>query len=181
MFTVTVAGIRITAIGGDLTRQEVDAIVNAANERLAHGGGLAAAIVRAGGHEIQGESDRWVAEHGPLSPGRAAVTRAGRLPARWVIHVAGPRYHAGQDNEGLLRGAVAAALDAAAAQGCRTVALPAISAGIFGYPLPEAARVAAAAAAAWAQEHPGSLDEIRLVGFGPAAAEAFAAGLTAFG
>lgn len=177
MLTVTIAGITLMALCADLTRQDADAIVNAANEWLAHGGGLAAAIVRAGGPEIQDESDRWVAAHGPLSPGVAAVTGAGRLPARFVIHVAGPRYREGQDNEGLLRLAVRAALDAAAAQGCRTVALPAISGGIFGYPLGEAAAVIASEGAAWAREHPGSLDEIRLVGFDPAAEEAFAAGL----
>jgi putative ATPase len=179
MFTVTVAGTALTALCADLTREEVDAIVNAANEWLAHGGGLAAAIVRAGGEEIQDESARWVAAHGPLAPGVAAVTGAGRLPARFVIHVAGPRYRTGQDNEGLLRLAVHATLDAAVARGCRTVALPAISAGIFGYPLAEAAAAIAATGAAWAREHPGSLDEIRLVGFNPVAEEAFAAGLKA--
>ena len=179
MFTVTVAGTTLTALCADLTRQEVDAIVNAANEWLAHEGGLAAAIVRAGGREIQDESDRWVAAHGPLSPGVAAVTGAGRLPARFVIHVAGPRYREGQDNEGLLRAVVRAALDAAAAAGCLSVALPAISAGIFGYPLERAARVAATEAADWARAHPGGFDEIRLVGFDPAAEEAFAAGLAA--
>jgi O-acetyl-ADP-ribose deacetylase (regulator of RNase III) len=174
---LTIDGTTISAVGGDLTRQEVDAIVNAANEYLQHGGGLAGAIVFAGGGEIQEESDLWLTEHGPLSPGVAAVTGAGRLPARLVIHVAGPRYLPGQDNPGLLSKAVAAALDAAAAEGCRTVALPAISAGIFGYPLAEATRVVAAAAAAWAEAHPGTLDEIRLVGFGAAGASGFAAGL----
>ncbi len=174
---MTIAGTTITSLCADLTGQEVDAIVNAANEHLQHGGGLAGAIVRAGGWEIQDESDRWMAEHGPLSPGRGAVTGAGRLPARFVIHVAGPRYREGQDNEGLLRTAVRAALDAAAMERCRTVALPAISAGIFGYPPAAAARVIAAEAAAWARDHPGSLDEIRLVGFDDDAAEAFAAGL----
>jgi len=89
------------------------------------------------------------------------------------------RFRAGQDNEGLLGRAVRAALDAAAARGCRTVAMPAISAGIFGYPVGEAARVIAIASAAWARVHPGALDEIRLVGFDPAAADAFAAGLAA--
>ncbi|MBM3695463.1 MAG: macro domain-containing protein [Actinobacteria bacterium] len=181
MDEATVGGTRITTLRGDLTRQEVDAILNAANEYLEHGGGLAGAIVRAGGWEIQDESDRWVREHGILAPGVAAVTGAGRLPARYVVHVAGPRYREGQDNEGLLRRAVRAGLDAAAARGCRTVALPAISAGVFGYPLREAARVVAAAAGAWAREHPETLDEIRLVGFDPAAQEAFAAGLEALG
>ena len=181
MTAIVVAGTTISARQADLTRQEVDAIVNAANEYLQHGGGLAGAIVRAGGWGIQEESDRWVAEHGPLSPGVAAVTTAGALPARWVVHVAGPRYREGRDSEGLLRRAVRAALEAATAGGCRTVALPAISAGIFGYPLADAARVIASACAAWTREHPGALDEIRLVGFDAAAEEAFAAGLAALG
>jgi O-acetyl-ADP-ribose deacetylase (regulator of RNase III) len=178
---LTIAGTTITALCADLTRQEVDAIVNAANEHLSHGGGLAGAIVRRGGGEIQDESDRWVAAHGPLSSGRAAVTGAGRLPARRVIHVAGPVYREGQDNAGLLRAAVRAALEAAAAAGCRTVALPAISAGIFDYPLGEAAGVIAEECAAWAGAHPGVLDEIRLVGFDAAAEAAFAAGLAPLG
>jgi putative ATPase len=181
MGSVTIAGITISVLCGDLARQEVDAIVNAANAHLQHGGGLAGAIVRAGGWEIQEESDRWVAEHGPLSPGRAAVTGAGRLPARRVIHVAGPVYRTGGDNEALLRAAVRAALEAARAEGCRTLALPAISAGIFGYPLAAATRAVAAECASWAEAHAGALDEIRLVGFDAAAEEAFAAGLDRLG
>lgn len=181
MASTVVAGITISAVCADLTCQKVDAVVNAANEHLQHGGGLAGAIVRAGGWEIQEESDRWVTEHGLLSPGVVAVTRAGALPARFVVHVAGPRYREGQDNEGLLRTAVGAALDAAVDCGGRTVALPAISAGIFGYPLSEAARVIASACAAWARDHPAALDEIRLVGFNAAVAAAFAAGLAALG
>jgi len=181
MRSVTIAGTTVTALCADLTLQEVDAIVNAANEHLQHGGGLAGAIVRAGGGEIQDESDRWVAEHGPLSPGRAAVTWAGHLPARRVIHVAGPVYRIGQDNEGLLRAAVRAALDAARIEGCRTVALPAISAGIFGYPRDEATRAIAAECASWAKAHSGALREIRLVGFDAATEEAFAGGLDGLG
>jgi len=76
---------------GDLTTQKVDAVVNAANEHFAHGGGVAAAIVAAGGQVIQDESDAWVGKHGPLSPGVAAVTGAGTMSSRWVIQVAGPR------------------------------------------------------------------------------------------
>jgi putative ATPase len=165
----------ITVVEGDLTVQEVDALVNAANEHLAHGGGVAAAIVVAGGPEIQAESDRWVERNGPLTPGRAAVTAAGEMPAKWVVHVAGPRFAPDQDNESLLAIAVTAALDAAEAAGARTVALPAISAGIFGYPLAAACRVIVEAARDWERVHPGSLDEIRLVGRDPAAAGAFAA------
>jgi putative ATPase len=158
-------GTAVTVLRGDITRQDVDAIVNAANEYLVHGGGVAAAIAHAGAPDVQEESDRWVDEHGPLGPGAAAVTSAGSMPARWVIHVVGPRFRPDQDNVGLLAGAVDAALDAAAGAGAASVALPAISAGIFGYPQAEATEVIVAAAADWAARHPGTLTEIRLIGF----------------
>ncbi|MBA2529014.1 MAG: macro domain-containing protein, partial [Euzebyales bacterium] len=103
-----VGGATLVVVEGDLTRQDVDAVVNAANERLAHGGGVAAALARAGGPTVQAESDRWVAEHGTLTPGQAAVTGGGGMAARWVVHVVGPRFRPGQDNEGLLRQAVRA-------------------------------------------------------------------------
>lgn len=165
----------ITVVKGDLTVQQVDAIVNAANEDLAHGGGVAAAIVAAGGPEVQRESERWVEANGSLTPGRAAVTGAGTMAAQWVIHVAGPRFGPGHDNESLLAIAVTAALDAAEEIGARSVALPAISAGIFGYPLIEACAVIVGACRDWERVHPGSLDEIRLVGREAEAVEAFAA------
>jgi O-acetyl-ADP-ribose deacetylase (regulator of RNase III) len=172
MNELTIGSTAIRIVEADITTQQTDAVVNAANRYLHHGGGLAAAIVRAGGRVIQEESDHWIADHGPLSPGSAAVTGAGAMPARHVIHVAGPVYRQDQDNAGLLCAAVKAALDAAAAAGCRTVALPAISAGVFGYPLGEAASVITAACADWARRHT-DLDEIRLVGFDAATAEAF--------
>jgi O-acetyl-ADP-ribose deacetylase (regulator of RNase III) len=178
---ITVGGTRIRAERGDLTTLEVDAVVNAANQHLMHGGGLAGALVRAGGDVIQQESDRWVDDHGPLSPGTAAVTGSGRLPCRAVIHVAGPVYRDGQDNEGLLRSTVQAALDAAVDHGFSTIALPAISAGIFGYPMPEATRVIASEAAAWAAAHPDDLSDIRLVGFGDDVVGGFGTGLEAAG
>jgi O-acetyl-ADP-ribose deacetylase (regulator of RNase III) len=174
---VRVGNTLIAALQGDLTRLQLDAVVNAANEHLAHGGGLAAVIVRAGGREIQDQSDRWVTEHGPLRPGVAAVTTAGTLPAKFVVHVAGPRYHQGLDNEHLLRMAVGAALDAAVLAGCRSVGMPALSAGIFGYPLREATRVIADECVQWAGAHPGSLDEIELVGYDAPATTQFEAGL----
>lgn len=160
-------------VQGDLPTQRVDAIVNAANETLQHGGGVAAAIVRAGGSVIQQESTEWVMEHGELRPGSAAITNAGSLPARYVIHVVGPRYQAGQDNAHRLRQAVTAALDAAALSGCRKVALPAISAGTFGYPRPEACEVIVTACRDWLDRRPGLLSEVRLVGYDETAAEDF--------
>lgn len=163
----------IKVVQGDLTAQPVAAIVNAANEHLQHGGGVAAAIVEAGGQVVQNESDQWVAEHGPIGPGRAAITSAGSLPARYVIHVVGPRYREGQDNVALLKQAVAAALDAAAMSGCRTVALPAISAGTFGYPRAEACQVIVTACRKWLDRRPGLISEIRLVGFDKEVADEF--------
>ncbi len=171
----------IRAEQGDLTTLDVDVIVNAANERLAHAGGLAAAIVRAGGDEIQEESDAWVREHGPLHPGTAAVTGPGSLPCRAIVHVAGPFYREGHDNEGLLRTAVGAALAAATVDGHRSVALPAISAGVFGYPLDEATRIVASAALEWAEQHPNAFHLIRLIGYDDRTAAAFRAGLAAIG
>lgn len=164
---------RIEAARADITTLDVDAIVNAANEHLQHGGGVAAAISRAGGPSIQQESDEWVRGHGPLEPGVAAVTGAGDMPARIVVHVAGPRFRDGQDNEGLLRAAVEAALEAAADEGARSMAMPAISAGVFGYPLGEATAVIADTARSWVEAHPGKLDRILLVGYDEEATEAF--------
>lgn len=170
-------GRAVRALRGDLTAQEVDAIVNAANERLAHGGGVAAALARAGGPEVQADSDRWVAEHGEVGPGQAAVTTAGDLPARMLVHVVGPRYREGQDNEGLLRQAVRAALDAAREASAASVALPAISAGIFGYPPNEAGRVIAEECVRWLGDQPGAVRDIRLVGIDDESARHFASAL----
>jgi O-acetyl-ADP-ribose deacetylase len=172
-----VDGRAVVALAGDLTAQQVDVVVNAANEQLRHGGGVAAAVARAGGPRVQAESDAWVAEHGEVGPGQAAVTTGGDMAAGRVVHVVGPRYHAGQANEGLLRQAVRAALDAARDEGAASVALPMISTGVFGYPPEEAARVIAAETAAWLAADPGPVEEVRLVGFDDTAAARFARGL----
>lgn len=173
-----VSGAAIVALEGDLTAQQVDVVVNAANERLAHGGGVAAALARAGGPEVQRESDAWVAEHGPLKPGAAAVTTAGAMAARWLVHVVGPRWRQGQDNEGLLRQAVRAALNAGRDLGAASIAFPAISAGIFGYPSNEATAVIANEIGRWLTGDRSDLAEIRLVGYDAATAEGFARGCT---
>lgn len=123
------AGSVIEVVLGDITEEQVDAIVNAANSRLAHGGGLAGAIVRRGGQIIQVESSALA----PVPVGQAAVTSAGALPARWVIHAVGPRWGEGSE-ESKLRSAVRSSLEKAAEVGAESVAIPAISTGIFGYP-----------------------------------------------
>jgi len=130
-------------IEGDITALDTDAIVNAANEHLAHGGGVAGAIVRRGGPAIQQESNEWVRRHGRVPTGSAAITSGGRLRARYVIHAVGPVYDRTQPARSaeLLAAAVRSALALADAHGLKSVALPAISAGIFGYPLEEAAHV----------------------------------------
>lgn len=169
--------IRIRVLVGDLTRQPVDVIVNPANVLLQHGGGVAGAIVRAGGTVIQFESDEWVRRHGPLAVGQAAVTGAGTLPANYVVHVAGPIYRGGQDNEGLLRTAVSAALDAGFELGAHSVAFPAISAGIYGYPVEAATAVLGDEVVGWLCDNPGGPDEILLVALDAATARHFRAGI----
>lgn len=160
---------------GDITALDVDVVVNAANEYLQHGGGVAAAIARAGHPQVDNESAAWVRDHGPIGPGRAAHTGAGSMPARWVVHVVGPRYAADQHNAALLAQAVEAALDEAAALGAKSLAMPAISAGIYGYPRGEATKVIVTTVRRWAQAHPDGLDRIILVGYDTAAAADFQA------
>jgi len=131
----------VELVEGDITNLAVDAIVNAANERLAHGGGLAGIISRKGGPVIQRESDVWVQTHGSVRAGSAAITSGGRLRARYVIHAVGPVYHATSHPDKLLATAVQSTLRMADSHQLKTIALPAISTGIFGYPMRAAAAV----------------------------------------
>ncbi len=152
----------IRVVHGDITEEPVDAIVNAANSYLAHGGGVAGAIVRRGGRVIQEESNQWVREHGPVPTGGAAITSAGKLRARYVIHAVGPRWGMGNE-EALLYKAVQSALALADEKHVRSIALPAISTGIFGFPKPLGVRVILQAIEDYLREHPdSSLQEIRL-------------------
>ncbi len=127
-------------VHGDLTEEAVDAIVNAANAHLQHGGGVAGAILRRGGRSIQDESDRWVRTHGAAGPDHPALTGAGALPCRAVIHAVGPVWGEG-DEDRKLAAAVTSALALATAEGFRSVSLPAISTGIFGFPKARGAQV----------------------------------------
>jgi O-acetyl-ADP-ribose deacetylase (regulator of RNase III) len=171
----TESGTTVRAVQGDLTQEPVDAIVNAANENLAHGGGVAGAIVRAGGREIQQESDAWVAQHGPVPTGGAAITGAGRLPARHVIHAVGPVWGNRGDEDDLLASAVTSALALAAGHNLKSVSLPGISTGIFGFPKERGARVIVAAVLAAVKESP--LEEVNLTNIDRATAEIFARAL----
>ena len=128
-------------VQGDITEMETDAIVNAANEQLAHGGGVAGVISRRGGPVIQQESTAWVRQHGRVPTGSAAITSGGNLKARYVIHAVGPVYDGTPRSAELLAAAVQSALRLADEHGLKSIALPAISTGIFGYPMEKAAAV----------------------------------------
>lgn len=131
-------GVRVEIVHGDLTEETVDAIVNAANKTLDHGGGVAGAIARAGGPSIQQESRRI----GQVRTGQAVHTGAGELPATYVIHAVGPIWVDGESGEPeLLASAVRSSLDLAQRLGCRSIAIPAISSGIFGVPKETAAEI----------------------------------------
>ena len=117
----------------DLLAETTDAIVNAANGHLAHGGGVAAAIARAAGEALAQEGDRIVAAHGPLAVGEAVVTTAGKLPFKGVIHAVGPRYGEGDEERKLFR-ALQAAFACALERGWDSVSFPAVSSGIFAVP-----------------------------------------------
>ena len=146
----------ITFLVGDLTQQRVDAIVNAANEALAPGGGVCGAIRRAGGDAIFEECARL----GGCATGAAKATGAGRLPARHVIHAVGPVWRGGDEGEPrLLASAYRTSLEVAQDLGCRTIAFPALSTGIYGYPVELAAPVAVGAA----HDFDDRFDEIRFV------------------
>ena len=136
-------GIELELMKGDITEVEADAIVNAANSYLEHGGGVAGAIVRKGGYVIQEESREWVRRYGPVPVGGVAVTSAGRLRAKYVIHAVGPR--CGIEPIEKLGEAVVNALKKTEELGLRSIAFPAISTGIFGCPYDTAAQVMAEA------------------------------------
>ncbi|GAG13567.1 unnamed protein product, partial [marine sediment metagenome] len=163
----------LRVVQGDITEEEVDAIVNAANEQLAHGGGVAGAIVRAGGRDIQEESRQWIREHGDVPTGGAAITGAGELKARYVIHAVGPVWGMGKE-EALLASAVKSALALADEHGLGSMSLPAISTGIYGFPKPLGAQVILGAVQEYLDGHADtSLREVRLCNVDSATSELF--------
>jgi len=163
--------LNLQLVEGDITRQEVDAVVNAANAQLQHGGGVAKAIAEGGGPTIQRESDRWIKENGPISHAEPAYTSGGSLPAEYVIHVVGPVWGQGEE-ESRLQTTITGALKMADQLGVNTLALPAISTGVYGFPLDQAVQIILQAVKDFDQSHPKTpLDTIRLVVYGPRAAE----------
>jgi O-acetyl-ADP-ribose deacetylase (regulator of RNase III) len=166
----------VEVVEGDITRIEVDAIVNAANTRLRGGGGVDGAIHRAGGPEILADCMR----HDGCPTGGAVVTTAGRLPARHVIHAVGPVWNGGGKGEpALLASCYTTSLELAARHGCRSVSFPSISTGVYGYPFEDACRVALGAIRDFC-EADRSIERVLLVAYGKADADAYAAILERF-
>jgi O-acetyl-ADP-ribose deacetylase len=167
----------LLAVRGDITVADVDVIVNAANSGLLGGGGVDGAIHAAGGPSILAECRAIAARlpGGRLPRGDAVATTAGRLPARWVVHTAGPIWSASRDLSAVLRSCYTESLRVADGLGARTVAFPAISAGVYGWPIDDAARQAVAAVRSASVEH---VREVRFVLFSEEALVAFATALT---
>jgi O-acetyl-ADP-ribose deacetylase (regulator of RNase III) len=165
----------ISVVNGDICEQRVDAIVNAANSTLLGGGGVDGAIHRAGGPTIL-EACRALragALRDGLPTGQAVATTAGDLPARWVIHTVGPRWSPVKDHSGLLESAYRQSLRVADSLGARSLAFPAISAGVYGWPMVSAARIAVATVRSTSTD----VEHVRFVLIDPRAYEAFAAAL----
>ncbi|TDC55761.1 O-acetyl-ADP-ribose deacetylase [Actinomadura sp. KC345] len=162
---------KITLVQGDITEQEVGAVVNAANSSLLGGGGVDGAIHRRGGPEILDECRRLRASHygGGLPAGQAVATTGGRLPAAWVIHTVGPVYSASDDRSAQLASCYREALRVADELGVESIAFPAVSAGVYGWPMDDAARIAVGAVRAT----PTKVTDARFVLFTPDAYAAF--------
>jgi O-acetyl-ADP-ribose deacetylase len=166
---------RIVLVQADITFQDVDAVVNAANSSLRPGGGVDGAITRAAGPEALADRERVIRERGnpPLPTGQAVATIGGTLAARWIIHTAGPIYSGSPDDARLLANCHTECLRVADELGARTVAFPAISTGVYGYPVEEAAAVAVDAVASASTD----VTEVTFVLFDDRSLDAFEAEL----
>ena len=162
---------RVTVVQGDITTQDVDAVVNAANRRMRGGGGVDGAIHRAGGPAVLDDCRRRFPQG--LATGDAGWTTAGAMPARWVIHVVGPNHSRGETDRSLLVSCYTRALEVADEIGARTVAFPLVSAGVYGWPHDDAV----AAAVDTLASTPTQVTEARLVAFGGSAYDAISARL----
>lgn len=155
----------LTLVRGDITMQDTDAVVNAANSSLMGGGGVDGAIHRAGGPQILAECEAIVGRQGNCPTGEAVITTGGRLPARYVIHTVGPVWHGGAANEEhLLANTYHNSLALAVRHGLKSIAFPSISTGAYGFPVEQAARIALETVIAFVEKHP-ALEEIRFIVF----------------
>lgn len=165
-------GQSLQIVQGDITIETVDVIVNAANEHLQHGGGVAWAISKKGGPTIQEESDIWVRQHGPVPHSAPAWTSGGLLPSRYVIHAVGPVWGDG-DEDKKLADAVTGSLRVADELKCASIAMPAISTGIFGFPKERAAGIIFSAIEKYFQNNSLNLTKVKIVLFDHPTVDAF--------
>ncbi len=173
---VKVGNCVLELVKGDITQQDTEAIVNAANEQLIPGGGVDGAIHRAGGPSIAEEARRY----GRCPTGKAVITGAGNLKAKYVIHAVGPRYRGGKSGEEeLLASAYRSSLQICLEKGIKSVAFPSLSTGAYGYPLSEAARIALKTIISFLREHQ-TPSLVRMVLFGEEAYAAFEEALKEF-
>ncbi len=164
-------------VEGDITQQDTEALVNAANEQLRVGGGVDGAINRAGGPKIQEEARKI----GHCPTGQAVITTGGDLKAKYVIHTVGPIYQDGRQGEAeLLASAYRESLKMASAKGIKSLAFPSLSTGVYGYPVADAARIALTTVKAYLAQHP-EIELVRFVLFGKPTFQAFAAALQDIG
>lgn len=172
-------GQTLQIVQGDITTEQVDAIVNAANEHLQHGGGVAWAISKKGGPVIQQESDAWIRQNGPVSHSHPAWTSGGLLPAKYVIHAVGPVWGdphdagTGGDEDNKLAEAVTGSLRVADKLKCSSIAMPAISTGIFGFPKDRAAEIIFTSVKKYFEDNPSNLKTVRVTLFDQATVDVF--------
>jgi len=163
---VTIKKTKVSVVQGDITQQATEVIVNAANSSLMGGGGVDGAIHRVGGPAILEECKEIVAGQGRLPTGRAVITGGGNLTARYVIHTVGPIWHGGARNESrLLESAYYECLQLATEKELASISFPSISTGAYGYPLDEAARIAASTVVSFLKKRATSLREVVFVLF----------------
>jgi O-acetyl-ADP-ribose deacetylase len=175
---ISVKNTAISLVNGDITQQQTDAIVNAANSSLMGGGGVDGAIHRAGGPAILEECKKIVAGQGSLPAGKAVITGGGNMAARYVIHTVGPIWRGGNNNEPeILASAYIESLRLAEKHDIASISFPSISTGAYGYPLEAAAKIAVAAVVKFAKEEAISIREIVLVLYSDAAFNEYARAL----
>lgn len=166
---------QINFIKGDITRQKVDAIVNAANSSLMGGGGVDGAIHQAGGPQILGECHKIIEKIGRLETGKAVITTGGNLPAKYVIHTVGPIYREGKDQVKELADCYLNSLKLAEEKKLQSIAFPSISTGVYRYPLGKAAPIAVGAVKDFFKENPNSsIKEVHFILFNDETYEAYA-------
>ncbi len=162
-YVKTINNTKISVVEGDITEADTEAIVNAANSYLSHGGGVALAIVKKGGNEIQLESNEIVKRKGPLKVGEAVLTKGYKLKAKYVIHVVGPQWGEG-DEENKLEKAITSVLTLAKEHGIKSLSIPAVSCGIFSFPKEKGTKIIVKTILKFLSSNGGVFNEIRLIG-----------------